>query len=467
MSSDLIMAVDIGTTNVKLALFDTEGRKLFHFERQCKEDVSNGKHEIDPKKWWTAFVRGVHATDVKLRKNVRAICASSQGPTIVLVDKEGRPVGKAIGWLDARGQRHVQFLRAQGIDEQTASATAKLIELKKVLNEKVYLLQPADYLILKLTNRFVNATFRQYGYSPWYGQILDRFDLSETFIIPELVEPSKMIGKLLEDVARRLGLPEDVIVVAGSPDFAAALLGTNTLRPAVACDRAGTSEGITLCSDVEVHAPGLITTPFFVEPLWKISGLLTTSGKAIEWMAHRVARFRSVKGLSLSNVKRPTGVIFLPHLVGERSPYWNPKLRGILFGLNLESNAKSLIVSAAEGVAFAVRHIVDEMRRAGARIETIRTTGGQATNDLCNQIKADVLGMTVELVRPDAELFGCAILAISCLNEEPFVQVAERLTRVKKRFVPDLEKHELYNELYKTYLELHDRNMDLFERLRG
>jgi len=72
------------------------------------------------------------------------------------------------------------------------------------------------------------------------------------------------------------------------------------------------------------------------------------------------------------------------------------------------------------------------MRRAGARIETIRTTGGQATNDLWNQIKADVLGMTVELVRPDAELFGCAILAISCLNEEPFVQVAERLTRVKK-----------------------------------
>ncbi|MDI6863015.1 MAG: FGGY family carbohydrate kinase, partial [Pseudothermotoga sp.] len=92
MSSDLVMAVDIGTTNVKLALFDTEGRKLFHFERQCREDVSNGRHEIDPQKWWTAFVRGVHAANEELRKRVRAICISSQGPTIVLVDREGRLV---------------------------------------------------------------------------------------------------------------------------------------------------------------------------------------------------------------------------------------------------------------------------------------------------------------------------------------------------------------------------------------
>jgi len=461
------MAVDIGTTNVKLALFDTEGRKLFHFERQCREDVSNGRHEIDPQKWWTAFVRGVRAANEELRKRVRAICISSQGPTIVLVALEGRLVGKAIGWLDNRGQQHLQSLRMQSIDEQTASAVAKLIELKKVLNDNAYLLQPADYLIMRLTGRIVNATFPQYGYSPWYKEILDRFDLLQTFIVPELVEPSNVIGKLLQNVARRLGLPEDVIVVAGAPDFAAALLGTNTLRPGVACDRAGTSEGITLCSDVEVHAPGLITTPFFIDGLWKISGLLTTSGKAIEWMASRVARYRSVKGLSLSNVKRPTGVIFLPHLVGERSPYWSPKLRGILFGLDLESNSKSLIVSAAEGVAFAVRHIVDEMRKAGARVETIRTTGGQATNELWNQIKADVLGMNVELVRPDAELFGCAILAISCLNGESFTQVAERLASVKKRFTPDPERHKLYNKFYEIYLELHERNLDLFERLEG
>ncbi|KUK03397.1 MAG: Carbohydrate kinase FGGY [Thermotoga sp. 50_1627] len=461
------MAVDIGTTNVKLAFFDTEGRKLFHFERQCREDVSTGRHEVDPQKWWTAFVRGVHAANEELRKRVRAICISSQGPTIVLVDREGRLVGKAIGWLDSRGQQHLQSLRMQGIDEQTASATAKLIELKKVLNDKAYLLQPADYLILRLTGRTVNATFPQYGYSPWYKEILDKFDLSQTFMIPELVEPSNVIGKIFEDVARRLGFSKDTVVVAGAPDFAAALLGTNTLKPAVACDRAGTSEGITLCSDVEVHAPGLITTPFFLDGLWKISGLLTTSGKAIEWMASRVARFRNMKNVSLSAVARPTGVIFLPHLAGERSPYWNPHLRGILFGLSLENNSRSLIVSAAEGVAFAVRHIVDEMRKAGARIETIRTTGGQATNELWNQIKADVLGMNVELVRADAELFGCAILAISCLNGESFVQVAERLARVKKCFVPDPERHKLYSKFYEIYLELHERNLDLFERLKG
>ncbi|KAF2958912.1 carbohydrate kinase [Thermotoga sp. Ku-13t] len=465
MSSELVMAVDIGTTNVKLTLFDLEGRKFFHFERKCTEDVSGGRHEIDPKKWWTAFVRGVHSVDEKLKTRVRAICASSQGPTIVLVDERGQLVRRAIGWLDDRGKPHMAFLKSQGLDEQTASATAKLIELRKELEGKAYLLQPSDFLIFKLAGRVVNATFRQYGYSPWYSEVLERFDLSQTFMIPELIEPSNVVGRIQQDVARRLGLTTDVIVVAGAPDFAAALVGTNTLKPGIACDRAGTSEGITLCSELEIRASGLITTPFFIEPFWKVSGLLTTSGKAIEWMTNRVARFRNLRDLSLSEIRRPTGVIFLPHLAGERSPYWNPNLRGVLFGLGLDVNAKTLIVSAAEGVAFAVKHIVETMRQAGAKVETVRTTGGQASNDLWNQIKADVLGMNVEVTRPDAELFGCAILAISCLTGESFVEVAERLVKVKKHFKPDPEKHTAYEKLYKIYLELHERNLDLFDGL--
>lgn len=461
------MAVDVGTSNVKLALFDMKGRKIFHFERRCTEDVSNHRHEIDPEKWWTAFVRGVHSIDESTRRNVRAVCISSQGPTIVLVDPDGKPVHKAVGWLDERGQQVIPLLRSRGLDEQTASATAKLMELKKIVNVRTYLLQPSDFLIMKLTGRIVNATFPQHGYSPWYSDVLERFDLSGIFIVPELVEPSKPVGNLLKSVARRLKLNENVVVVAGAPDFAAALLGTNTLVPGVACDRAGTSEGITLCSEIEVRVPGLITTPFFIEPFWKISGLLTTSGKAIEWMTNRVARFRSVKKLSLSTIERPTGMIFLPHLAGERSPYWNPRLRGMLFGLSLSSCAKSLIVSAAEGVAFAVRHIVDEMKKAGAKVLTIRTTGGQATNALWNQIKADVLGMNVEVVRPDAELLGCAILAISFLTQKPFAEVAKKLARVRKRFIPDPEKHEAYSKLYEIYLELHDRNLDLFNKLNS
>lgn len=466
MSSDLIMTVDIGTTNVKIALFDLDGNKTFHFERRCTESTFNGRHEIDPRKWWVAFSIGVNSVEEKMKRHIRAICISSQGPTIVLVDENGRLVHKAVSWLDNRGAERIHWLRTQGLDEQTASTTAKLLELAKIVNGRTYLLQPSDYLILKLTGLFVNATFHQYGYSPWYKEVLEKFELSDTFLIPSLVEPSKAIGRIIRRVAKHFRLPEETIVVAGAPDFAAALIGTGTLRPGIVCDRAGTSEGVTLCSDAKIDVPGLITTPFFMGNFWKISGVLTSSGKAIEWVANSVARFRSIEELSLSSIRRPTGVIFLPHLVGERSPYWNENLRGVLFGLGLEMNAKSLIVSAAEGVAFAVKHIIDEMKKAGAKIVTIRTTGGQASNELWNQIKADVLGMNVEVVQPDAELLGCAILAASYLIEEPFMQIAQRLVKVKKHFIPDEKKNAIYDKLYQIYLELHERNLDLFDKLK-
>lgn len=466
MSSDLVMTADIGTTNVKVALFDLNGNKVFHFERKCTEDIFNGKHEIDPKKWWVAFAIGVNSIDEKIKKRVLAICISGQGPTIVLVDQQDRSVHKAVSWLDGRGAEHVRSLKARGLDEQTASTVAKLLELKKNVSGRTYLIQPSDYLILKLTGSIVNATFHQLGYSPWYREVLEEFELDDVFMIPEIVEPSKVVGRILKKIASHFRLPEETLVVAGAPDFAAALIGTGTLKPGIVCDRAGTSEGVTLCSDIKIDTPGLITTPFFMNDFWKVSGVLTSSGKAIEWVTKYVTRFRSIDGLSLSHVSRPTGVIFLPHLAGERSPYWNMNLRGVFFGLGLDTNAKSLVVSVAEGVAFAVRQIVEEMKKAGAKILTVRTTGGQATNDLWNQIKADVLGMNVEVVQPDAELLGCAILAISHLTGESFAQIAQRLTKVKKYFTPDTERSFLYNRLYQVYLELHERNMDLFDKLK-
>lgn len=465
MSSDLVMTADIGTTNVKVALFDLNGNKVFHFERKCAEDIFNGRHEIDPEKWWVAFALGVNSIDEKIKKRVRAICISGQGPTIVLVDQQGKLVHKAVSWLDNRGAEHVRSLKAEGLDEQTASTIAKLLELKKIVSGRVYLLQPSDYLILRLTGLLVNATFHQLGYSPWYREVLEKFELDDYFMIPDIVEPPRLVGRIQKKIASHFRLPEETFVVAGAPDFAAALIGTGTLKPGIVCDRAGTSEGVTLCSDIKIDTPGLITTPFFMNDFWKVSGVLTSSGKAIEWVTRCVTRFRSIDGLSLSRVSRPTGVIFLPHLAGERSPYWNMNLKGVFFGLRLDTNAKNLVVSVAEGVAFAVRQIIEEMKKAGAKILTVRTTGGQATNDLWNQIKADVLGMSVEVVQPDAELLGCAILAISCLTGESFAQIAQKLTKVKKYFTPDTERSSQYDKLYQVYLELHERNMDLFNKL--
>lgn len=465
MSSELFAAIDIGTTNVKLAVFDQDGNKLFSFQQRCAESSAGDTHEIEPEKWWRAVVKGFHAIDENLRKRIVAICATGQGPTSVLVSENGKTVKKAITWLDKRGYEHINAIIEKGIDEQIATVISHLFAIKDVV-DKVYLIQPSDYIILKLTGLIVNATFPFEGYLPWNQKTLETFDLHRNFFIPELVPTGTFIGKINKQSSKILRVSDQVQVIAGSPDFAMALIGTGVLESGMLCDRGGTSQGLTLCSEEKFCCQGLMTTPFFIKDHWKISAVMTTTGKSYEWFSQNIARTRLVELSQLITVKRPTNVIFLPHLNGERSPYWNKDLKGVFFGLTLKDDWRSLLVSIIEGVAYAMKNIIQIMESCGYKIKTIRATGGQAMNELWNQIKADVLGKEIEIPQIfDSELLGCAIISISALTGESFVDLSKKIIRISKVFTPLMHRYNEYEKCFQIYKELHERNIDLFSKL--
>ncbi|ABV32909.1 xylulokinase [Pseudothermotoga lettingae] len=466
MFSDLVAAVDIGTTNVKIGLFNFSGEKIFLFQQRCFESSRSGVHEVSTEKWWKAVVQGFHSIDSSYRKNIVAICITGQGPTTIMVDERQKVFGKAITWIDKRGFESLKKIIEKGIDGQTATVVAHLIEVEKNLTQKVYLLQPSDFIIMKLTRKIVNASFPQSGYLPWNKEILEKFNLDKKFSIPPLVNTGEVISSIDRSIARVLGVNDKALIIAGAPDFAMALIGTGVLEDGMLCDRGGTSQGLTLCSAKKILHPGLITTPFFLDDYWKISGVMTTTGGAYEWFSRQVARTRLVNLARLMQIKRPTGVIFLPHLNGERSPYWNPSLRGAFFGLSFNDDWKTMLVSVVEGVAYAIREIVELMKKSGCDIKTIRTTGGQSLNDLWNQTKSDVLGKELEVVNVhESELLGCAIVAISSLSKESFLQISKKIVRVSRKFLPCMDKHEVYSRLFELYQLIHRRNEDIFEKL--
>lgn len=465
VSSELFAAVDIGTTNVKVALFDQEGNKSFDFQQRCAQSPRNAAHEIEPDRWWKAVVQAFHTMDEELRKRIATICVTGQGPTIVLVDKNGKTLGKAITWLDKRGYQNISSIIQRGVDEQVATVLCNLLAIKDTIKE-AYLIQPSDYIILKLTGMIVNATFPFEGYLPWNQNVLSGFGLDKTFFIPEMVEAGTIIGKINKTASKTLKISDDVQIVAGSPDFAMALIGTGVLEDGMLCDRGGTSQGLTLCSKQRLPCKGLMTTPFFIADHWKISAVMTTTGKAYEWFSQNIARARLVGLSQLIAVKRPTRVIFLPHLNGERSPYWNKDLKGVFFGLSLKDDWRSLLVSVIEGVGYAMKHIIGIMESCGYSIKSIRATGGQAMNELWNQIKADVLGREIEIPQVfDSELLGCAIISISALTGENFVDLSKRIVKISKVFFPLKSRHNEYEKLFEVYEKLHERNMDLFGKL--
>lgn len=465
VSSEFFATIDIGTTNIKVAVFDQNGNKLFDFQQRCAESSKSDMHEIDPEKWWKAVVQAFHAMDENLRKKIISICTTGQGPTTVLVDKNGNILGKAITWLDKRGYEHISSIIEKGIDEQIATVISHLLTVRNTVNE-AYLIQPSDYIILKLTGLIVNATFPFEGYLPWNERVLGIFDLNKTFLIPKLIPAGTSVGKIKKEASKILRINDQVQVIAGAPDFAMALIGTGTIEDGILCDRGGTSQGLTLCSKKKLCCQGLMTTPFFIENHWKISAVMTTTGKSYEWLSRNVTRTRLVELSQLITVKRPTGVIFLPHLNGERSPYWNKDLKGVFFGLTLKEDWRSLLVSVIEGVAYAMKNIVEIMESCGCKINTVRATGGQAMNELWNQIKADVLGKEIEVSQIfDSELLGCAIISISALTGENFVDLSKKIVRISKVFTPIMHRHNEYQRYFQVYKELHERNMDLFSKL--
>ena len=391
---------------------------------------------------------------------------TGQGPTIIGIRDSGDISLNAITWLDSRGEEYQTKLINKGLDPQFASVISKLQCVKDNVGYKNYLIQPADYIAYRLTGRIVNMSFKQFGYLPWNKELIESEKLNDHFILPELVESSKTVGLIQKNVAEELSLPKSIKVVSGSPDFAAGLVGTGTVKSGFLCDRGGTSQGVTLCSDIKRDIKGLITTPYFLNNLWKISGIMKTSGRALDWFTEEVLHSQVKNLKNLKSVKRPTGIVFLPYLSGERSPYWNPDAKGIFFGLNLDSNREDLFVSIMEGISFSIRDIIERMEENGLKINKIRMTGGQTQSELFNQLKADILGREIEL--PDiseSELLGTAIYAIANDSNEEISQTADRLISIKKTYQPDMMIHQKYTKLFKVYRNLYERNKDLFIKL--
>lgn len=468
MSSELFMAIDIGTTNIKIAIFTEKGELQAISQERCKERRSDCYSGIDPLIWWETTKKAIFKIPVNLKKKVIALSITGQGPTIIPIYKERQIAHKAITWLDTYGQEHLKSILEMGIDGQSAAVISKLIWLKDKIKKPVYLLQPWDYICMNLTGEIVNTSFDIPGFRPcWYNDvIMKRFGLKEYFLLPKFIPTGTKITNILPNIAINTELPPNLAVVAGAADFAAALVGTATIEDGYLCDRGGTSQGINLCTKEKVSCAGLLTTPFFIEGLWKISGVMNTSGKAVDWFCSKILSnkdFFITSAKTMAKVERPTKLIFLPYLNGERSPHWDTNARGVFFGIDLDTDNNKLLVSIMEGVGFAIAEIINKMKSKNCTIKKIRTTGGQTLSPLWNQIKADIVGQEIELPYVnESELLGTAIFAIAGIHNKNIVEISKKLVKIKKIFYPDYEKHSKYNKLLKVYQELYQRNKDLF-----
>jgi xylulokinase len=467
----VLLTIDIGTSSFKSALWDFDGSRLSFAAVPLSISSGGAKHEAECAQWLRAFesccqklICGGGPGNLAA---VEAVIISGNGPSLVPVLGEpsvgeglSLPAENARLWLDRRAVKYQEKVaEVMGGFVDASFFLPKIFYIKndesELYRRTKYFLGCPEYLSCALTGE-ARTVFPSDGFDRWFwnGAVLEKLGL-DAGKFPPFIRPGDSYGTILPSVARRFGFSHNVPVITGGPDFFAAILGAGVTEPGQACDRTGSSEGINLCTRGRVNDQRLMSYGHPVKPYWNLSGVINTTGKAIEWCIDLLGidNFDDFIALAGQSRSGSGGLVFLPYLAGERAPVWDPSARGLWRGIGLSCGRAEFANSVLEGTAFAIRDVIGVMEESGERTEQLRVTGGLAGCAYLNQLKADITGREItEPVHKEAELLGLAAIGACSLGKySSFAEASASMFRAEKRYSPNPQNTALYDELFFEY----------------
>jgi sugar (pentulose or hexulose) kinase len=484
-AADVLIAVDVGTSGARAVAFDLAGEMLLEARRPYPtRSPRPGWAEQSPADWRSASLSAIGEVARRLgpRRRVQAIALTGQCPSVVLVDRRGRPTGPGLTYRDNRavaeaGEIIARFGEA-AIHRRTGHRPAafhiapKLLWLRRhdptAWSAAALALQPRDLVVLALTGEAVTdgthaAATLLYDLRGrrWDDELLAALGLSPS-LVPRLARPTEVVGTLRTAIAARLGLPRSTPVVLGGADSQACALGAGVVGPGPVSEMAGSSTCLNAAVGEPLDVLDVTHYPHVVGEGFTTETGINTTGAAIGWVADRffggrrsrasAADYETLDREAAAVAPGADGLLFVPVLGGgERT---DPSLRGALTGLSLEHGRAHIARAAMEGVAYAIRAQLDLLRDAGTPVEELRVSGGDARLATWNQVKADVTGLPVRTLPGDAAAAGVAMLA--GLGSGAYRRLEEALARVPAGtvHVPDPRSRVRYDVGFGAYRTL-------------
>jgi xylulokinase len=489
--SDYLLGLDIGGTAVKVGLFDQCGGLVALAERAIPVAWPQpGWAEMNPRHWQEAVAAGtreVLATANLAPQRVRAVGLSNMIGTVAALDAQGQPLRPAIAYYDTRSAAEAAWLleRAPELPAITGNrvlpgntSLASILWLRerepRVYAQAAYFATANTTLFHALTGEWAtdwtNASFMglyDFRARGWSGELAARlgFDLGR---LAPVCSPAHT-ATLTKEAAAQLGLCASTPVALGGLDGAMSSVGAGAIHVGDAFDVSGTSEMIALCLPQPVVCPELLARWHVLPEMWTLIGAISTPGAALQWFRNTLYAPQSAAdgqaiyaAMTAEAAAAPPGansVVFLPHLMGERAPQWDPHARGVFFGLSLSATRGEMIRAILEGAAYAMRHVLEVMEaRSGVRVARVITMGGASRNALWRQIKADVWGVElgVSPVR-EASALGAALTAgvavgVYASYEEAVQQAVPVPTEITR---PDAAQRAAYEHPYRVFRQLY------------
>ena len=489
MADQYLLGHDLGTSGCKAALTDLQGRVLASAEHRYPVHYSpDGRAEQDPEDWWMAIVqttRALLAQSGVRPDQVAGLSMSAQMVGTLPVDEQGRPLRRAMIWLDARAQQEAEYLRKKTgfdfIDGKAPSAkvrwlmihephiyarTYKVLDCKDYLQHRMTGVYATDYTLAAATTYFNPWTRR------WWRRVLRAMELPEEKL-PSPVPSTARVGELTHQAAQELGLPPGTPVIAGGGDVPCAVVGSGAITVGRGHLCLGTSAWVfSVTKDFILDAEGVL--PIFTcdHTTYALGGEMDNAGGCLKWFREQLLtesdqQAGRQKGMSiyqymdhLAAQVEPgaEGLLFLPWIWGERSPVNDESVRGGFVNLGSNHTRAHMIRAILEGVGHHLRWILDRIEAAGIPQRALNVIGGGAVSELWLQILADVTGVKMLQVEGplDACARGAAMTAAVGLGIYPDFAAVEKVIRLTgKEFTPDPSRRALYQRAYAAFRYLY------------
>lgn len=484
----MLIAHDLGTTGNKASLHNDSGGLLEAVTvRYPANFAEGGIAEQNPEDWWDAVVEATRTLLAKTGADpaeVAGMVVSGQMMGAVLLDAAYQPVRPAIIWADTRSTTQVdqllrsfnqnQALEILGHQLNSTYSLPKIMWVRdnepEVWSRVRHFCLAKDFIVYRLTGRLCTepsdaSSTNAYDITSgdWSEPIIAASGLPRN-IFPEVVDSTTVVGTLLPDAAKQLGLPVGARVVMGGGDGPIAAVGSGVVSPEdppYVC--MGTSTWISFATLQPAAAdPRYFTFRHVVPGQFVPTATMQAGGGAVQWASEvfggpgqGVAELVSLA----ENVKAADeGLFFLPYLMGERSPYFNPEAAGTFLGIGRHHGAGHMMRAVLEGVALNLLICLDAFRESGLKTETIDAIGGGAASDLWLQIMADAWGVNVRRrsVVEEGNSLGAAVVGAVGLGLADF-STARTLSHVTATFAPDAARTELYRQALGVFGDAYDR----------
>ena len=497
-----LLGIDIGTSACKAALFSEDGQAVTQSSKSYPTfHPQNGWVEQNPDDWWKAVCQAIKEilADKRINpKDILGVGVDGQSWSAIPLSKDGKVLRNTPIWMDTRAQDICEnlkiifgeetFFQLSGNPLQSTYSLPKVLWYREHLPELYCqtdkILQSNSYIVYKMTGAVTQDISQGYGYQcfdmrkgRWDFNLCKELNLRKE-LLPEIVTCDEIVGHITKEASQQTGLPIGIPVVAGGLDSACGALGAGVIANGETQEQGGQAGGMSICTE-DYHADKQLILSYHVTAnKWLLQGGTVGGGGVLKWfeeqfcyeerqksLKNKHSSFEEMTQLAEKIEPGSEGVVFLPYMAGERSPIWNPKAKGVYYGLDFSKTKAHMIRASMEGVAFSLKHNLDVAEKSGVEVKCLRAMGGSANSWLWTQIKSDITNKPIDVPNSDtATTLGAAMLAGVAIGlYKDYTDAVAKTVNVRRKHVPNEVNRAVYEQNYDMYLGIYKQLKEMMK----